>query len=103
LLFTISGKHIEITDAIRKHVEQKTAKLPRYYDSINRIEVVIDGANPANTSVELIASAEHNKIFVVTESDPDAYKSIDMAFHKLENQLRKKKSRERDNKHAGEE
>ena len=30
---------MEITDAIRSHVEDKTAKLPRYYNNINRIEI----------------------------------------------------------------
>jgi ribosome-associated translation inhibitor RaiA len=29
LLFTISGKHIEITEAIKKHAEEKTSKLPK--------------------------------------------------------------------------
>ena len=43
MLFTITGKHIEITQAIREHAEEKTSKLPKYYNSINQVEVVIDG------------------------------------------------------------
>jgi putative sigma-54 modulation protein len=101
LLFTISGKHIEITEAIRNHAEEKTAKLPKYYNSINRIEVIIDGNQGGDTSVEVIAKAEHGKIFVGTEAGQDAYQCIDMAVHKLERQLRKTKSKERDDKHSG--
>lgn len=103
MLFTITGKHIEITEAIRKHAEEKTAKLPKYYNSINRIEVIIGGANGSgsNVKVEIIAKAEHSNIFVGTESGDDAYKCIDMAVHKLETQLRRKKSKERNNKHMG--
>jgi len=101
LLFTITGKHIEVTEAIRNHAKKKTSKLPKYYNSINQIEVIIDG-NPGNgTSVEIIARGEHNKIFVVTETGEDAYRCIDVAVHKLERQLRRKKGKERDNKHAG--
>jgi len=100
LLFTITGKHIEITEAIRRHAEEKTAKLPKYYNSINRIEVIIDGNQGADASVEVIAKAEHSKIFVGTEKGQDAYRCIDMAVHKLERQLRRVKSKERDNKHA---
>jgi len=48
LLFTISGKHIEITEAIKKHAEEKTSKLPKYYNSINQVEVVIDDS-PGST------------------------------------------------------
>ena len=101
MLFTITGKHIEITEAIKKHAEQKTSKLPKYYNSINRIEVIIDGSEGGNISVEIIASAEHSKIFVVTETGEHAYQCIDVAVHKLERQLRRKKGKERDNKHTG--
>ena len=101
MLFTITGKHIEITEAIRRHAEEKTAKLPKYYSSINRVEVIIDGNPSGDTSVEVIAKAEHGKIFVGTESGQDAYRCIDMAVHKLERQLRRVKSKERDDKHPG--
>jgi len=99
LLFTISGKHIEITEAIRRHAEEKTSKLPKYYNSINQIEVIIDGSQGGNTCVEIIARAKHSKTFVGTETGEDAYRCIDMAVHKLERQLRRTKGRERDDKH----
>ena len=101
MLFTITGKHIEITEAIRRYAEEKTSKLPKYYNSINQVEVIIDGEPSGNTSVEIIARGEHSKIFVVTETGEDAYRCIDIAVRKLERQLRKKKGKERDNKHAG--
>jgi putative sigma-54 modulation protein len=100
VLFTITGKHIDITEAIRSHAEQKTEKLPRYYSSVNRIEVIIEGNDGGNISVEIIASAEHNKIFIAKETGDDAYACIDLAVHKVERQLARKKSKERDNKHA---
>ena len=101
MLFTISGKHIEITQAIREHAEEKTSKLPKYYNSINQVEVIIDGNSGGNTSVEIIVRAEHSKVFVGTETGDDAYRCIDMAVHKIERQLRRIKSKERDNKHTG--
>ena len=98
MLFTISGKHIEITEAIKKHAEEKTSKLPKYYNSVNQIEVIIDGGQGGGSRVEIIARAEHSKIFVGTETGEDAYRCIDMAVHKLERQLRRAKSKERDKK-----
>jgi ribosomal subunit interface protein len=50
--------------------------------------------------VEVIARAKHSKVFVGTETGEDAYRCIDMAVHKLERQLRRTKSKERDNKHT---
>jgi putative sigma-54 modulation protein len=101
LLFTISGKHIEITEAIRKHAEEKTSKLPKYYNSINQVEVIVDGNQGGGTSVEVIARAEHSKVFIGTERGEDTYRCIDMAVHKIERQLRRTKSKERDNKRSG--
>jgi len=89
LLFTISGKHITITEAIRQHAEQKTSKLPRFYNSINQVGVVIDGNKGGIASVEIIARGERSKVF------------IDVAVRKLERQLRRTKQKERDNKRAG--
>jgi len=50
--------------------------------------------------VEIIARAEHNKVFVVREAAENIYKGIDIAVHKLERQLRKIKGKERENKHT---
>lgn len=100
MLFTISGKHIEVTEAMRQHAQEKTSKLAKFYSSINQIEVVVDGSEGGSIMVEIIARAEHSKVFVGSERGQDAYQCIDMAAHKLERQLRRIKSKERDNKHA---
>ena len=101
MLLNITAKHIEITAAIREYVESKTAKLPKYYSNINKIEVVIDGNDGGHCMVELIASAEHSKIFIVKETGDDMYACIDLAAHKIERQLKKQKEKERSNKHHG--
>jgi putative sigma-54 modulation protein len=101
LLFTITGKHISITEAIKTHAQKKTSKLPRYYDSINQVEVMIDGNDGGKIGVEVIARAEHNKVFVVTETGQDVRRCVDLAVHKLQRQLRRQKGKERDNKHTG--
>ena len=101
MLFTITGKHIDITEAMRTYAQEKTGKLPRYYSSINQVEVIVDGGDGGNISVEIIARGEHSNVFVATESGADAYQCIDMAVHKLERQITKKKTKERNKKHTG--
>ena len=100
MLYTISGKHIEMTDALRNYAQQKTSKLSRYYNSINKIEVIVDGNQGGKSEVEIIASAEHNKVFIAKEIGEDTYVCIDRIVHKLERQLKKAKGKERDNKHS---
>ncbi len=100
MLFTISGKHIDITEAIKSYAQEKTSRLPRYYNGINQVEVIIDGSEGGKTSVEIIARGEHSRVFVGTESGENVYKCLDLAVRKLEKQLRRKKTKERNNKHT---
>jgi len=100
LLFTISGKHIDITEAIKSYAQEKTSRLPRYYNGINQVEVIVDGSKGGKTSVEIIARGEHSRVFVGTESGENVYKCLDLAVRKLEKQLRRKKTKERNNKHT---
>ena len=98
--FIITGRHTDITEAVKNYAQEKTAKLPRYYNSINQVKVLIDGNKHSNISVNITARAEHNKVFIAEETSNDAYKGIDLAVHKLERQLRRKKEKERNNKHS---
>jgi len=100
LLFTITGKHVDITEAIRSRAQERTEKLPKYYSGINLVEVRVDGQG-GKIAVEVIARGEHSNVFVATETGQDIPQCIDLAVHKLERQLRKKKTRERDNKYGG--
>lgn len=99
MLFTISGKHLDITDAIRSYAEDKSSKLPRYYNSITSVEFVLEGNEGGKQSVEIIARGEHSNVFVVTEVGADIYTCIDIALHKLERQLHRKKEKQRNYKH----
>ena len=102
MLFTITGKHVTITEAIRAYAEEKTSKLPRFYSGVNQVEVIVDGSDAgAKIGVEIIARGEHSNVFVATETGEDVLQCVDAAVHKLERQLRRKKTKERDDKHGG--
>ena len=101
MIFTVSGRHVDVPEAVRKHAEEKTSRLPKFYDSINQIEVIIgSGQGGSGVSVEIIARAEHGKVFVVRQTGTDVYLCIDSIVRKLEQQLTKRKGKERDGKHA---
>jgi putative sigma-54 modulation protein len=100
MLFTITGKHIEITEAIRAHAKEKADKLPRFFNQISHVDVVVDSSNSKLTEVEVIVRAEHFPDVVACESGSDAYTCLDEAMHKMERQLKKIKEKQRDNKHT---
>lgn len=101
MLLTVTGKHIEITDAIRTHVQEKVDKLPRFHNNVNRVEVVIEAGEGVNFSVEVITHVEHEELVLAKEVGADLYAALDAAFHKSERQLKKRKEKQRNHKHSG--
>jgi len=102
VIVTVTGRHMEVTEALKAYAEQKASKLERYYDLIQEIEVVLDTAKDS-PNVEMIVNAEHRNTFVAHHSDGDAYACIDGCVHKLERQITEHKKKFRNRKHPGEE
>ncbi len=98
----IISKHVAMSEVSRARIEEKVSKLPRYYNSIYDIEVIVDGSEGAAVGkVEIIARAKHNHIFVAKHTGEDMDTCIDEAVKKIEIQLKKQKEKQRDNKHSG--
>jgi putative sigma-54 modulation protein len=93
----ISGRHVEITAAIREYATNKVAKLPRYFDRIQSIGVVADKKD-RTFEVECIVQAAWAEPFVCKVTGPDLYACIDSAVDKLERQLTDHKGRVRHHK-----
>jgi len=93
------GRQIDITPAIREHAESKASKLPRYFDRITEIEVLIKQPENRTFQVELLVAAEHTDGFAAKASGDDLYLSIDQAVLKMERQLTDHKERLRNRKH----
>lgn len=94
----VTGRHFEVTPAIREHAESKVAKLPRYFDRVTEIEIVIDKAQNGQ-QVEIIVHAENASPFIGHVTADDAYSAIDMVVDKLERQLTDHKEKLRNRKH----
>ena len=98
MIVTISGRHMEVTEALKSYAEQKAAKLSKYYDLIQEIEVILD-AHKDSAKCEMIVNAEHNGMFIAREDGGDAYACIDGCVDKLERQLTDHKEKFRNRKH----
>lgn len=89
---------MEVTPPLKDYAESKSAKLTRYYDRIQEIEVVIDNVKDS-VRVEMIVNAEHKNMFVAHHDEGDAYACIDGCVDKLERQLSDHKKKIRNRKH----
>lgn len=96
---TVNARHMGVTDSIRTFVEGKVAKLPRIYDDVQTIEVILD-RNADDLVAEIVAHDRHKHTFVATHRDSDLYSSIDQCMDKIVSQLRRHKDKVRDHKAA---
>jgi len=96
----ITGRHQDITPAIREYAEEKTAKLPRYFDRISQIEVIAEKRDHRIFEVEMIAHVDKHKHIVADSEGDDLYACIDETIEKMERQLTDHKEKLRNRKHT---
>lgn len=82
---TITGRHVQITDAMRAYVLEKLAKLDRFSDRLIDIQVTMEtqrGEHKVTLQLKV-----NNYLIKSHDVTNDMYASIDEAVHKLERQL----------------
>ena len=89
---TVKARHMDVTEAIRNYVESKVDRLPRYYDGILSVEVILD-VEAEHTVVEMIVSGPRKATFVATARDQDLYAGVDGCLAKMAEQLRRHKDK----------
>jgi putative sigma-54 modulation protein len=97
---TVSGRHMDVTDALKSYANEKAGKLEKFYDRVQTIEVIFTPEGQEHVC-ELIATADHHNTFVAKESHADAYASLDAVVKDIERQLTRHKEKFRNRKHSG--
>ena len=96
---SVSGHHIEVTDALRSYVTSKFDRLERHYDHMTNVHVVLSVEkliHKAEATVH-ISGAE---IFADAAED-DLYAAIDALADKLDRQIVKHKEKTIERHHRG--
>ena len=92
LEISITGRHLEITDALRDHVNDKAKRLARHFDRISAGDVTLtrDGST---CEVEVRVPAVRGQRIVALARDEEMYAAIDKAMDKADRQLRRLKEK----------
>ncbi|MCP4504713.1 MAG: ribosome-associated translation inhibitor RaiA [Deltaproteobacteria bacterium] len=83
----ITFRHMEATPALREHAEEKTALLARYFSAPMSARWVFDVRHGTHHAEVSMSGGGEN--FFSEEKSDSLYKSIDVAAHRLETQVRK--------------
>lgn len=89
--FTIRGKNVEITPALKDYVEKRIGKVTRYFKEVGEISVLLS-VSKERQQVEVTVPIE-GVLLRGQETSKDMYASIDMVIEKLERQIHKHKTK----------
>jgi len=92
LEISITGRHVEITGALRAHVEERANRLTRHFDRISEGDVTLtrDGSTCA---AEVRVPAVRGRKIIALARDEEMYAAIDKAMDKADSQLRRLKEK----------
>ena len=88
---SISGHHIDVSNALRDYVSAKLRKLERHYDQITNLHVVLS-VEKLSQKAEATAHVSGAELFADAVAD-DLYAAIDMLLDKLDRQVIKHKEK----------
>lgn len=87
----ISGKNLDITEGLRSAIEEKIAKLERYFNDSTEVHVTL--STEKNRQKIEITIPMKGSIIRAEEVSSDMYVSIDLVEEVIERQLRKYKNK----------
>ncbi|WP_428087463.1 ribosome hibernation-promoting factor, HPF/YfiA family [Candidatus Thioglobus sp.] len=92
----ISGHHLDITDAIRQHSEEKLVKIKHHFDHVININMILEIEKDTQIA-EATLHVSGADLFAKAQSD-NMYTSIDQMVNKLDAQIRKHKEKQGDHR-----
>jgi len=88
---SLSGHHVEITDAIREYTNSKFDKIKRHFDKVIDVHVILT-VEKAEQKAEATIQLNGSKIFA-EDTQENMYAAIDSLVDKLDRQVRKHKEK----------
>lgn len=90
---TITAKHVKVTDKMKDYAREKLAKLERYFDRINNIQVILDKDGLDNVCEINISTDTHNHLTAIVHNAEDMHAAVDLCIDKAHRQIRKIKEK----------
>ena len=87
----ITGRHMDVTPALKRYIRSRFERLERYDVSLDRLEVVLSVTKLQHTA-EVVCSIR-GKRFQAKTSTREMYATVDQLVDRLDGQVRKYKER----------
>ena len=97
MVIQITARHDGVTDGMKRYAEQKGEKLTRFFDGLNKIDIVLDGKGPRQKAEAVITVSAGDTIAVSAEA-PKMNAAIDAMIDKAERKIRDHKEKVRNHR-----
>ena len=87
----ITGRHIEVTDALREHVVNRVSKIEEHFDLVTNVHCILT-VEKLRHKAEATINAD-GKCIYADATDENMYAAIDTLAHKLNRRVRKHKEK----------
>jgi len=92
LNINITGRHLDITPAMKEYTREKVEKLSRFYDRIHGVDAILSDEGDRQV-VEVKAHVGKGTTLVGKVENPDIYAALDLVMSKLERQVTRYKEK----------
>ncbi|MBX3403342.1 MAG: ribosome-associated translation inhibitor RaiA [Phycisphaeraceae bacterium] len=89
----VVGKHMDITDPIRKYAETKAERLLKYFNGTQQIRVILEAGKKSDFMCEIAVDVVKHKDFIAHATAKDLYAAIDECVDKAQRQVHDFKER----------
>lgn len=94
---TITGRHLEVTPAIREYVHTKSARILRHFDQVIDTQVMLS-IEPLKHTAEMTLRLRGKDLHCAA-SDENLYAAIDLLIDKVDRQVIKYKTKAQNHTH----
>ena len=89
---SMTGRNLELTDALKEHISSSIETLKKYNLDIISVNVIVSSQTnkgKEHAIVEFVINLAHKNTIVIKQNDEDAYVAIDFATKRAQKSLRR--------------
>lgn len=94
---SLSGRHLELTDAIKAHMNASIETLSKYHMDIISVNVIASAQTKKgkeHSVIEFVINLAHKNSIIIKQNDDDLYAAIDLATSRAQKAMRRMHDKE---------
>lgn len=94
---SLTGRHLELTDAIKEHLNTSIETLSKYNMDIISVNVVASAQTKKgkeHSVVEFVINLAHKNSIIIKQNDDDLYAAVDLAINRAQKAMRRMHDRD---------